>query len=331
MASILRPRRGKKSTAISQNIILKRGEVFFEVPDSGVGTGSGRIKVGDGTTEYGSLPYFINDSNKVVVSQWLANGVSLANLTGGSWSTSPNNIPAEGLPQSLNVYGRLFILKSENDNASNNTYPIIMYMDVNAGLAFWSHTSSKWIVYYNADQINLMNNYEYNSFWLNNLGAVMNIVGNVYFSVRGVDADGQILVDVYLDGKVVSEYTGDNGTSLAWIDLNPILDKLNEALGSDQVHYNLAYVVNERANLRYYPNYLNGLDVVDGSIITVTENNIGFGPSILFSKTDNKLTLGRTLYNQEENNYYHAPLHVSDIPSGIFGIHMIMVLSKGGN
>ena len=59
MASYLRPRRGKKSTAESQNIILKRGEVFFESPDTGVGTGAGKIKVGDGTTAYNNLPYFL--------------------------------------------------------------------------------------------------------------------------------------------------------------------------------------------------------------------------------------------------------------------------------
>ena len=58
MAKYLRPRRGKKSTAESQKIVLKRGEVFFECPDTGVGTGAGKIKVGDGTTEYADLPYF---------------------------------------------------------------------------------------------------------------------------------------------------------------------------------------------------------------------------------------------------------------------------------
>ena len=35
MASYLRPRRGKKATAESQNIVLKRGEVFFESPGGG--------------------------------------------------------------------------------------------------------------------------------------------------------------------------------------------------------------------------------------------------------------------------------------------------------
>lgn len=59
MASYLRPRRGKEATAKSQNIVLKRGEIFFETPASGVGTGIGRLKMGDGSTSYASLPYFL--------------------------------------------------------------------------------------------------------------------------------------------------------------------------------------------------------------------------------------------------------------------------------
>lgn len=64
MANFFKPRRGKKATAILQNIVLKRGEVFFEVPDSGVGTGKGKIKMGDGTRTYEDLPYFY-DPEKV--------------------------------------------------------------------------------------------------------------------------------------------------------------------------------------------------------------------------------------------------------------------------
>ena len=58
MANYLKPRRGKKATAISQNLLLKKGEIFFEYPDTGTGTGAGKIKMGDGTTTYNNLPYF---------------------------------------------------------------------------------------------------------------------------------------------------------------------------------------------------------------------------------------------------------------------------------
>ena len=72
MASYLRPRRGKKATAIAQltaSAPLKRGEVFFEVPDAGTGTGAGRIKMGDGSTAYESLPYFLEpfDPNSATI------------------------------------------------------------------------------------------------------------------------------------------------------------------------------------------------------------------------------------------------------------------------
>ena len=72
MASYLRPRRGKKATAIAQlsaSAPLKRGEVFFEVPDGGTGTGAGRIKMGDGSTAYKSLPYFLEpfDPNSATI------------------------------------------------------------------------------------------------------------------------------------------------------------------------------------------------------------------------------------------------------------------------
>lgn len=63
MASYLRPRRGKKATAESQNIVLKKGEVFFESPTAGTGKGIGKIKMGDGSTAYKNLPYFLQQSS----------------------------------------------------------------------------------------------------------------------------------------------------------------------------------------------------------------------------------------------------------------------------
>ena len=76
--SFLRPRRGKKSAASGQtstdteDIILKRGEVFFEVPEDpddptiSTGSGIGKIKMGDGVTAYSQLPYFTNTEDDKV-------------------------------------------------------------------------------------------------------------------------------------------------------------------------------------------------------------------------------------------------------------------------
>lgn len=63
MASFLRPKRGKKSTAIDKltgTNVLVSGELFMEVPEEGIGKGQGKIKMGDGITDYKDLPYFID-------------------------------------------------------------------------------------------------------------------------------------------------------------------------------------------------------------------------------------------------------------------------------
>ena len=66
MASHLRPFRGKKATAESENIILRRGEIFFEVPTDGAGMGIGKIKMGDGKTTYSDLPYFSSVDDTII-------------------------------------------------------------------------------------------------------------------------------------------------------------------------------------------------------------------------------------------------------------------------
>ena len=65
MASYLKPRRGTYSTAASKLTsssagVLKNGEIFFELNASGAGKGMGKIKMGDGSTNYSSLPYFLS-------------------------------------------------------------------------------------------------------------------------------------------------------------------------------------------------------------------------------------------------------------------------------
>ena len=108
MASYLRPRRGKKATAVSQltaSAPLKRGEIFFEVPDTGVGTGIGKIKMGDGTTEYASLPYFLEQPTSVAnatnastanyaknagTAAYASNGAKATSATSATYSSTAN-------------------------------------------------------------------------------------------------------------------------------------------------------------------------------------------------------------------------------------------------
>lgn len=59
---IFKPLRGSKSTALTSlngANRLRNGEIFFEIPDSGIGTGHGKIKIGDGFHDYAELPYFL--------------------------------------------------------------------------------------------------------------------------------------------------------------------------------------------------------------------------------------------------------------------------------
>jgi hypothetical protein len=52
-----RPARGTKYEWETINPVLMEGEWVVEVPDSGVGTGLSKFKIGDGTNKYVDLPY----------------------------------------------------------------------------------------------------------------------------------------------------------------------------------------------------------------------------------------------------------------------------------
>ena len=55
--AVLKPLRGTSSTLA--NVVLESGEIAFEYPSSGPGTGQGNIKMGDGSTTYNNLPDYI--------------------------------------------------------------------------------------------------------------------------------------------------------------------------------------------------------------------------------------------------------------------------------
>ena len=87
MASYLRPRRGKKATAISQNITLKAGEVFFETPTGGVGTGAGRIMMGDGSNNYTVL----NNNKRAFITDINCPDCYISNFTATDGDTTLTN------------------------------------------------------------------------------------------------------------------------------------------------------------------------------------------------------------------------------------------------
>ena len=65
VSKIFKPRRGTKSimAGTKKSTVLASGEMFVEVPDAGVGKGASKIKIGDGTTAYSSLPYALGDTS----------------------------------------------------------------------------------------------------------------------------------------------------------------------------------------------------------------------------------------------------------------------------
>ena len=63
MAKYLRPRRGSKANAVAQKILLKKGEMFMEFPNSEIGKGPGRIIMGDGATSYQNMDYGTTATN----------------------------------------------------------------------------------------------------------------------------------------------------------------------------------------------------------------------------------------------------------------------------
>jgi len=57
MYAKIRPRRSTATEWSVLNPVLAEGELGIEVPDSGVGTGLSKFKLGDGYTQWNDLPY----------------------------------------------------------------------------------------------------------------------------------------------------------------------------------------------------------------------------------------------------------------------------------
>jgi len=64
---VFKPRRGRVSTMntdTKKDLVLKDGELFIELPDSG--TSGSKIKIGDGSTTYENLPYALGDNTEIL-------------------------------------------------------------------------------------------------------------------------------------------------------------------------------------------------------------------------------------------------------------------------
>lgn len=61
----IRPKRGTAANWTAANPILAEGEIGFETPNGGVGTGLTRIKIGDGVRAWNDLPYAVAPENYV--------------------------------------------------------------------------------------------------------------------------------------------------------------------------------------------------------------------------------------------------------------------------
>ena len=114
MVKIFKPRRGKKSTmaGIRKSVVLDKGEMHIEVPDSGVGTGHCRMKMGDGVTTYEHLPYAMGDTQN--------DKIGFANNTDSNIDNVLNSIESEKpLSELIGALKQAISLNKESVNDLN--------------------------------------------------------------------------------------------------------------------------------------------------------------------------------------------------------------------
>ena len=102
---ILKPRRGKKSTmaGTKASTVLAAGELFVEVPDTGVGKGASKIKIGDGSTAYSSLPYALGDTSNDVITYTSNSSTTVANALNNVASGKKLGEMIAGLKQAISL------------------------------------------------------------------------------------------------------------------------------------------------------------------------------------------------------------------------------------
>ena len=87
----LRPRRSTKTEWELINPILMEGEMGIEFPDSGIGTGLCKFKLGDGFKRWSDLPYAFNASSAEAIyggTVSVFHDICLRSGTTAEWETS---------------------------------------------------------------------------------------------------------------------------------------------------------------------------------------------------------------------------------------------------
>ena len=123
VSKIFKPRRGTKSimAGTKKSTVLASGEFFVEVPDAGVGKGASKIKIGDGTTAYSSLPYALGDtSNDQITFSSNTSTTVAAALNSVTSGGSLKNIVA-GLKQAISLCNTS-ITQLNDDTSKIKTY-----------------------------------------------------------------------------------------------------------------------------------------------------------------------------------------------------------------
>ena len=124
VSKVLKPRRGLKSTMASsakKGTVLASGELFVEAPDTGVGTGQHKIKIGDGTTAYNSLPYAIGDTSNDKIEFSSNTATTVANALNSVASGQSLKTIIGGLKQAISLCNTS-ITQLNDDTSKINVY-----------------------------------------------------------------------------------------------------------------------------------------------------------------------------------------------------------------
>ena len=124
VSKIFKPRRGLASTMAGsgkKNIVLQKGEFFLEAPSGGMGTGASKVKVGDGTTAYSSLPYALGDTSNDKIDFSNNTSTTVANALTSVASGKALKTIIGGLKQAISLCNTS-ITKLNDDTSKIKTY-----------------------------------------------------------------------------------------------------------------------------------------------------------------------------------------------------------------